>query len=291
MKSGVSGVIFLIQGNSPADPFQVVLGVSAAKGQVYRLHEQQLDRFCNLVHGPCANAQNCGMLGSKEETVNQLTTARPFPPEAASKRMIALRYWLLGASLHRALIALDFNQPYFGGLRKDGLTPKFDHHVAQANFVRTLLPYLMFPEETLCVVFFHDTAEDHGVSRTEIAAVFSDSDFGKRVADGVWRMTKKYRGGVGSAATPSELFAEMARCPISSIAKGVDRIHNLQSMVGVFTLEKQKAYLLETEEFFLPMLKRAEQAFPSQEPAYKIIRTFLKMQMELIRAGHHQPAQ
>ena len=214
--------------------------------------------------------------------MNKSTHSRPFAPQAAYKRLIALRYWLLGAGLNNALVALDFNHPYFQGTRKDGLTPEFDHHVSQANFIRTLLPHLLFPEETLCLVFFHDTAEDHGVSPDEMARVFSDPEFGKRVADGASRMTKKYRGGVGSADTAEKLFKEMARCPISSIAKGVDRIHNLQSMVGVFSPEKQRSYLAETEQYFLPMLKSAERTFPKQEPAYKIISTVLKMQIELL---------
>lgn len=213
------------------------------------------------------------------------SSARPFPPESASKRLIALRYWLMGAGLHNALLAMDFNLPYFDGLRKDGVTPEFDHHVSQANFVRTLQPFLEYPEETLCLVFFHDTAEDHGVSPTEIAAIFPDPEFGRRVSSATWRMTKKYRGGTGAAATQEELFAEMARCPIASIGKGVDRMHNLQSMIGVFSDSKKRSYLDETEQYFLPMLKAAERAFPKQEPAYKIIRTVLKMQIELIRAG------
>lgn len=135
------------------------------------------------------------------------------------------------------------------------------------------------------VVFFHETAEDHGVSPDEMARVFPDPGFGKRVADGAWRMTKKYRGGPGSAQTPDELFAKMSQCPISSVAKGVDRIHNLQSMVGVFSPQKQRDYLAETEKYFLPMLKCAERAFPKQEPAYKIILTFLKMQIELLNSA------
>lgn len=55
-------------------------------------------------------------------------------------------------------------------------------------------------------------------------------------------------------------------------------------MVGVFTLEKKRSYLEETERQILPMLKRAERNFPEQEPAYKNIRTVLKMQVSLVDA-------
>lgn len=213
------------------------------------------------------------------------TTARPFPPDSADRRFVALRYWLHGQGMTEVLRNMELNRRHFSGTRKDGLTPAFDHHVVQANFIRPLLPHLLFPQETLCVMFSHDTAEDAGLSPEEITREFRDREFAERVATAVWLMTKKFRGGPGAASTPQEMFRGMAQNPIASIAKGVDRIHNLQSMVGVFTREKQEAYLDETEEFFLPMLKEAERLFPEQEPAYKQIRTVLKMQIELLRAA------
>ena len=217
--------------------------------------------------------------------MTKTTPVRPFPPDSADRRFLALRYWLHGQGMTEVLRNMEFNRRHFSGTRKDGLTPAFDHHVVQANFIRPLLPHLLYPQETLCVIFSHDTAEDRGLSPGEITKDFSDREFGRRVADAVWLMTKKFRGGHGAASTPQELFRGMAENPIASIAKGVDRIHNLQSMVGVFTREKQASYLAETEEFFLPMLKEAERLFPEQEPAYKLVRTVLKMQIELLRAG------
>lgn len=198
----------------------------------------------------------------------------------AKKREIALRYFLLGKGQHKALRAMAFNQRLFQGTRKDGITPEFDHHVCQVQYLRTL-PYLLFPEETACVMFFHDTPEDKGLAIEEIRRVYKDDPaFGDRVADATWRMTKVFRG-EKRAAGP--LFDEMARCPISSIAKGCDRIHNVQTMVGVFSVEKQQAYLEEVDTFFLPMLKEAERNFPEQEAAYKNIRTVLKSQSSIIR--------
>lgn len=197
------------------------------------------------------------------------------------KREIALRYWLLGREYHRAIKAMAFNQALFTGTRKDGFTPAFDHHISQAQYLRTL-PTLLFPEETFCTIFFHDTPEDKDISPDEIFNLYSANPvFAKRVSDAAWRMTKKYRG---VKRPEQELFDEMAKCPIASIAKGCDRIHNIQSMVGVFTIAKQTTYMQEVEDLFLPMLKKAEQNFPEQEAAYKNIRTVLKNQLSMIRA-------
>ena len=201
--------------------------------------------------------------------------------DAAKKREIACRYWLLGRNYHFALRSMDYNRRLFSGKRKDGITPEFDHHVSQAHYLRTL-PNLIYPQETFCTIFFHDTPEDKGVSPEEIRKHFpEDEQFAGRVGDSVWRMTKKWRG---ETRGEKDLFEEMARCPISSIAKGCDRIHNVQTMGGVFTHTKQMDYMEEVDRLFLPMLKDAERNFPEQEPAYENIRTHLKSQVALIRS-------
>jgi (p)ppGpp synthase/HD superfamily hydrolase len=198
--------------------------------------------------------------------------------EKFSKRRISLHYWLLGKGYLKALKAMDFAAEYHKGTRKDGVTPEFDHQISIAHYVRTLLPSLEFAEETLCVIFLHDVCEDYHVSREEI-----ERQFGTRVADAVWRMTKTWRG---QKMDEARLFEAMAECPIASIAKGADRIHNLQSMVGVFTPEKQKTYMGEVRDLFLPMLKKARKLFPQQEAAYENIKHMLTSQLELIGAIH-----
>jgi hypothetical protein len=37
----------------------------------------------------------------------------------------------------------------------------------------------------------------------------------------------------------NEYYAKMIDCPITSLAKGFDRVHNLMSMLGGFTVEKK----------------------------------------------------
>lgn len=216
----------------------------------------------------------------------------PFPAESAHKRLIALRFWLQGAKYHDALLGLDYNLNLFKGeLRKDG-SNAFDHHVFQANFIRCFNDILMFPEETITLSFFHDTHEDKSVSYSEVRDLYAHNPiFGGRVAEAAKLVTKTFRG--VKVENEKQLFVEMGENPISSVLKGVDRIHNHQSMFAIventgkpaFTYEKQASYLRETEELILPMLKRAEMKFAAQEPVYKHIRTVLKMQVQLIR--HH----
>ena len=196
-----------------------------------------------------------------------------------AKREISLRYWLQGAGYYTALEAMEFAKTYHTGVRKDGVTPEFDHQVSIAQYIRTLIPGLLYPEDTISTVFLHDVREDYHVSHEELV-----SRFGTQVADAVDTMTKEFRG----VKKSSELvFEQIGANPIASIAKGADRIHNFASMVGVFSVAKQQEYISEGEVYFLPMIKRARRLHVRQEPAYENIKLVLKSQISLIREIHN----
>lgn len=189
----------------------------------------------------------------------------------------SLRYYLHGREFYNALRAMNFAEDYHDGTRKDGITPEFDHQVRIANYVRTL-PNLTFPEETIATVFLHDVPEDYDVEHEEIARLF-----GNEVSVATKLMTKFHHG---SWVQPERYFNEMAKNPISSIAKGGDRVHNIQSMLGVFDANKQVEYMNEVRIFFLPMLKTARRNFPEQEAAYENIKHMLESQLELLEVIH-----
>ena len=81
-------------------------------------------------------------------------------------------------------------------------------------------------------------------------------------------------------------YAEISECPVASIVKPVDRAHNIGSMLGAFSYEKQVSYIAETRELVLPALKRARRRFPEQELAYENIKQILTTRIALIEAIH-----
>jgi (p)ppGpp synthase/HD superfamily hydrolase len=199
------------------------------------------------------------------------------------KKLLTLRQQLVGARYHHALAALEFAHRFHTGLRKDGVTPEFQHQIEIALFALTL-PDLMFREEVIATILLHDVREDYDITDREIRDLFfQDSEFAIRVARAVENMTKVFRGVKKNEAA---LFDAMSQDPIASIAKGCDRMHNLQSMVGVFKLAKQKAYIQEVHDLFLPMLKKARRLFPHQVNAYENIKHILQSQIQLIEAVH-----
>ncbi len=205
---------------------------------------------------------------------------------AFDKRLLVIRSQLIGRRYHGALRALEFAMRHHVKVRKDGFTPEFDHQLQMSLFALTL-PDLMHPEEVVATVFLHDTGEDYHVSGEEMRLLFPEAGMRERVVQAVERLTKKFRG---RAKDEDELFAEMAEDPVASVVKLCDRMHNLQTMVGVFGHEKQVEYVEFAEEHILPMGKRARRNFPEQTAAYENLKTHISNQIFLIRAIHEAAA-
>ena len=193
------------------------------------------------------------------------------------KHLAVMRGWLHGKGYFKAAEALEIVCKLEVGYRKDGKTPKPHHQLAVARLVATLSDHLLFPEESLTVAFLHDVLEDHhdSYSRKDLERLF-----GQRVADAVWAMSKKS----GNVTKPYDVyFSEMAEDEIASVVKMADRIHNIQTMYGVFSKEKQSAYICEVGDWFLPMVKKARRNFPRQLMAYENLKITMRCQCSLVR--------
>lgn len=191
------------------------------------------------------------------------------------KLFISLKYYLLGRKYYTALKALEFSRKLYGTeMRKDGITPSFQHPVEIALYLTTLKD---IENEELCLIaaLTHDNVEDQ-TTRENI-----EVHFGKEVERIVWLLTKEYQG---SKKDTKQYFEDIANDPVASIVKASDRIHNFNSMVGVFSKKKQEEYLEEVETYFLPMIKKAKNNFPTQTQAYMNAQHMLKSQINFVKA-------
>ena len=200
--------------------------------------------------------------------------------ERHRKQLSVMRGWLEGRGYFVAMDALEVCRQLEQGVRKDGTTPKFHHQLSVTRLLTTLAPHLLFPEETFATAFLHDMMEDHGDQWPREAL---EARFGKRIADAVWLTSKKMPG---LTKDYDRYFGDMATCPIASIVKLADRNHNIQTMQGVFGLEKQQAYLAEVDEWFYPLIRAARRRFPQQYGAYENLKIMLRVQCHLIRHIH-----
>lgn len=199
------------------------------------------------------------------------------------KLFISMRYWLLGVAetnttyLH-ALNALEYARKIHIGLRKDSITPEFQHQIEIAHFIRTMNHHLIDSPNTLAVIFLHDTLEDYAESH-QINLESLTKRFNKTIADSVVVISKIRDG---KKLSNEEYYKGIAECPIASVAKGADRINNLTSMYNAFSHEKQRKYIQETKEFVLPMLKNARHNFPQQEGVYENIKFFINSYIKVV---------
>lgn len=192
-----------------------------------------------------------------------------------NKLLISVRYYLIGAKYFTALKAMEFASQFHKGTRKDGKTPEFNHQLEIFSYLRTMETSLSNPELVYISIFLHDTPEDYDISFQEI-----ENKFGTDTVKCVRLVTKKHRG----ISVPEQMYYDqISEDSNASVLKGGDRIHNVSSMVGVFSPEKQMAYVKETEDFVLPMLKKARRNFPEQELVYENEKLMLKNQILLIR--------
>jgi (p)ppGpp synthase/HD superfamily hydrolase len=194
------------------------------------------------------------------------------------KNKVAMRYWLLGRKYLLAIKALEFGLKYHIGTRKDKITPEFQHQLSITNYARVFENHLAYPDETFASLLLHDVVEDYNISPQEISNLFGD-----KVSKAVIALTKQY---LGIKKSIEYYYQEIGEDPIASIGKGCDRIHNIQSMVNVFTNKGQLWYIEETEEYIIPMLKKARRKFIEQESIYENIKHVLLSQIELIKGIH-----
>jgi (p)ppGpp synthase/HD superfamily hydrolase len=218
-------------------------------------------------------------------TEEQKLALRQEKKEEYAKKKAALRYRMHGmTNLDKgwfdALRALDFGEKHHKGYRKDKITPAYMHQIEIALYILTLLPHLIYPVRTMIAVLLHDTPEDTHVSHEEIRDLF-----GVDAMIDVELLTKEYRG---TKKDPESYFGGMAESPVASIGKGGDRIHNQYSMAGVFTLERQIAYTVETRTHFFKFLKEARRRFPQQELAYENIKFVLTAQVRVFEGANAQ---
>lgn len=199
------------------------------------------------------------------------------------KLSITLKSYLKGKGFHKALEAFEFAKERHPGFRKDGKTPNFQHQIEICLFIMTLKE-VEFEEETLISALLHDVREDPHTKNGILTFVEHEEvkqKFGTLVADAVEKLTKEFKG----VKKDTQLYFDtIATCPIASIVKLADRIHNVSSMVGVFTIPKQDDYVFEIKEYFYPMLKKARNNFPHQHMSYHAMGTFLKNMCKTVEA-------
>lgn len=190
-----------------------------------------------------------------------------------SKLRTSIRYTFIGMAYMDkrydvCLKALQYADSIHKGVRKDDVTKEFYHQLNIVGYLLTQHRSLMDPVAVYVTALLHDVYEDYPETRSYLT-----DNFGEFMPY-ILRVSKVRDGIIVPKAT---YFSDMQNCPVTSVVKGADRIHNLSTMDGVFSEEKQLNYKKEVDEYFLPMLKYARRKFPEQTMAYENLKCILNM--------------
>lgn len=204
------------------------------------------------------------------------------PQEAKAvfeRKRTALKGYCLGRDYVDVLRAITFAERYHTGFRKDKVTPEFQHQIEIALHATTLKGLSNADESILLqMIMLHDVVEDYNVSLIEI-----EKEFGPVVAAGVEALSKVIQGHKKDMVS---YMRGLVLHPLAALAKGCDRVHNVQSMRGVFNYEKQKNYAQEVRDHFFPMLRRVRDIAPQYRQAINNIKSMLENQVQWVEYLH-----
>jgi len=193
--------------------------------------------------------------------------------QSHDKLLTHFRGYLIGRDYYDAQVALTIMMDAMEGvMRKDNVTPAWAHPVFVANKCRTLAIPKEIEQDLLVVALLHDVLEDSVAHSSELRESVKDEN-----VTHVETLTKK------KGMSTSTYYAGISHV-IPAIAKGADRWNNLSTMVGVFSPEKIKDYIVESEEHVLPMLKRSKRHNPRFEAVFEGLKSDITIQLEFAKA-------
>jgi len=168
--------------------------------------------------------------------------------------------FLKGRNYYDVLENFAYAEQAHSGLRKDGVTPEFYHHLCMLNYARNLK--ISVEERKLFnTILGHDLFEDYNV-------LLPKSPQNESILSKNGKNTSFY-------------YENLSFDVYTSLVKGIDRVDNLSTMVNVFSLEKQQRYITETREFVLPMLNKAKNFYPAEENAFRMIKHSILLMVDM----------
>lgn len=157
-----------------------------------------------------------------------------------------------GAGMKETLKALSFaREKHSGQLRKDG-QPYIVHPLTMAC---NALGMGIRDDAVVATILLHDVCEDCGVTLVELPV-------SQTVKRGVELMTFRVMEGETKEIAKNRYYNMLLQSREATLTKLIDRCHNVSSMAGTFSVAKLKAYIEETRQYVLPLLKKAKSVYP-----------------------------
>ena len=175
---------------------------------------------------------------------------RPWKPENpnfdAERMYTYLKARAQGLHLAQTLAVLPLiREKHAGQLRKSrsGAIPYCTHPLTLACHA---LAMGLEEDDVIAALLLHDVVEDTGTPPEALPV-------NERVRETVRLVSYNTYPGTKEQIKP-EYYANIGKAPLAALVKCIDRCNNLSCMADGFTREKMKRYVVETEQYVLPLL-------------------------------------
>ena len=192
----------------------------------------------------------------------------------AEKMYTFVRGYAVGARMTETLKALSFARAkHDGQFRKSG-EPYIVHPLIMAC---DALSIGIRDDNVIAAILLHDVVEDCGVSLHELPV-------NDEVRHSVDLVTFRVMNGETKENAKNRYYNLILTDRAATLTKLVDRCHNVSSMAGTFTQEKLKAYIEETRQYVLPLLKKAKTEYPEDSEVLFVLKYHITSVVDSIEA-------
>lgn len=211
-----------------------------------------------------------------------------------------MRKWLQAKGYKQASAIMDFMIDKKQGVRrKDGKTPGALHELTQAVWFISCIEdglHVDNPENILSVIFAHDLGEDYGVQPHELENYlcrtkgFKPNEQIDEFLEDFDVISKRWgKGGTPRYKNDYEYYCALQKRRNASVAKMIDRAHNIMTLIGVKQNEghddkrRMTEYVAKTLQLQSDYVRDATLAFPSQAEIYKALEFVIEKESQVCR--------
>jgi len=185
-----------------------------------------------------------------------------------------LRGFLVGASMHESLKALQFaREKHSGQTRNDG-QPYIAHPLSMACYAVAIG---IKDDNIIATILLHDVCEDCGIP-------FDNLPVNNTIKQGVKYITvTRFTTDRDKKETKARYYNELLESKEAIIAKGIDRYRNLSEAVGGLSEDAIGKNCAETDIYLLPKLKEAKEKWCDMSDIIFVIRTNLRSVNDILK--------
>lgn len=193
-----------------------------------------------------------------------------------------LKGYAMGKGLPETMKALNYARRLHKGQVRKGGEPYIVHPLTMACQAISLG---IDDDDIISAILLHDVVEDCGVSINDLPV---NNTIKHSVELLSFNKPDKYleKDGIGPSinVVKTHYYEKIADDRIAIIAKLIDRCHNVSSMAGVFTKEKIKEYIDETELFVIPLIREAKENYPEYQNVLFILKYHIFSVLDAIQS-------